>query len=52
MTASLAGLALARGRARLGLRHVGAWRIAGGVPLHGLLLFGHKAVTGVSPPLP
>ncbi len=52
MTASLAGLAPARGRARLSLRHIGAWRIAGGVLLCGLLLFGHKAVIGVSPLIP
>ena len=51
-TSVLPFAALPQGRARLSLRDIGAWRIAGGVLLYGVLLFGHKAVIGVSPLLP
>ena len=44
--------ALFRGRAHVSLGQIGVWRIAGGVVLYGVLLFGHQAVIGVSPLLP
>ena len=52
VTSVLPFAALARGRARVNLGQIGVWRIAGGVLLYGLLLFGHRAVIGVSPLIP
>ena len=52
VTSVLPFAALARGRARVNLGQIGVWRIAGGVMLYGLLLFGHRAVIGVSPLIP
>lgn len=56
VTSVLPFAAMAQGRTKGGaaasLGLIGVWRIAGGVLLYGMLLFGHQAVTGVSPLLP
>ena len=52
VTSVLPFAALARGRAWVNLGQIGVWQIAGGVLLYGLLLFGHRAVIGVSPLIP
>ena len=49
VTSVLPFAAVAGGRAKLSLGRIGIWRIAGGVLLYGILLFGHRAVIGVSP---
>ena len=51
VTSVLPFAAVAGGRAKLSLGRIGVWRIAGGVLLYGALLFGHRAVIGVSPML-
>ncbi|MCH7942787.1 MAG: NnrU family protein [Proteobacteria bacterium] len=48
-TSLLPFAAVAGGRAKVSLGRIGVWRIAGGVLLYGILLFGHRAVIGVSP---
>ena len=48
-TSVLPFAAVAGGRAKFSPRRIGIWRIAGGVLLYGILLFGHRAVIGVSP---
>ncbi len=52
VTSAVPFAAVAEGRAKVSLGQVGVLRIAGGVLLYGLLLFGHQAVIGVSPLLP
>lgn len=44
--------ALIQGRANVSLGQIGVWRIAGGVLLYGVFLYGHQVVIGVSPLLP
>jgi uncharacterized membrane protein len=42
-------VAIAQGRAKLSLREIGYWRVAGGAVLWAALMHAHRYIVGVSP---